>query len=84
MRSQNWRKSEITEEELQEHGEGSGAMDKVELPKDVVFERKLTDPKLPSEAEIGVFFRKGHASYRSCCHICVRTMGMGYGAPKGG
>jgi hypothetical protein len=46
--------------------------------------RKLIDPKLPSEKEVGDHYVRGHFPYRNWCHICVRVKGRDMGHQKQG
>ena len=41
----------VSEEQVREYGAGFQELEKVELPKDGSFIRRLVDPKLPSESE---------------------------------
>ena len=74
----NDRESDADEEP--EVGEPKGEeAEKMGLPKEDEFLRKLRDPKLPTAEEVERHVVCGHLPYRDWCHICVKSKGQEMG-----
>ena len=49
--------------------------ERLKLPKDIQFMRRILDPREPTENEIKEHQEMNHAVYRNWCPICVRASG---------
>ena len=64
------------EEELEVDGELEGTLgERIALPKEDEYVRKLQDPLLPSKEQVDLHYVKGHIPFRSWCHVCGEAMG---------
>ena len=54
---------------------GGEVCERVGLPLEEEVVRKLRDPKMPSQEEVGWHYVMGHIPYRSWCPICVKARG---------
>ena len=69
---------EIKEESSDEEPEVEGVPgDRLRLPKENEFVRKLRDPRLPTQEEVDEHYVRGHIPYRDWCPICVQAKGKG-------
>ena len=74
---------DIAPVEGSEDGDDEGIMgdpvgedvERLGLPRDGEFVRRLPDPKLPTEGEIEEHCVSGHIPYRNWCPICVKAKG---------
>ena len=53
----------------------SEAGERVALPREDEFVKKVQDPVLPSKEAVALHYIKGHIPFRSWCHVCVEAMG---------
>ena len=66
------------EEEIEVDGDMEGELgERVALPKEDEFVRRLPDPVLPSKDQVDLHYIKGHIPFRSWCPICVKACGKG-------
>ena len=57
-------------------GEGSGVRsERLRLPKEDEFVRKLRDPRLPTQEAVDAHNARGHIPYRDWCPLCVQAKG---------
>ena len=56
-------------------GEACSEGERLKLPKDIQFMRRILDPREPTENEIKEHQEMNHAVYRNWCPICVRASG---------
>ena len=69
---------EIKEESSDEEPEVEGVPgERLRLPKENEFVRKLRDPRLPTQEEVDEHYVRGHIPYRDWCPICVQAKGKG-------
>ena len=69
------------DEEADDEGEGGipeedvpeGVVERVGLPKEDQWVRKLKDPKLPSQEDIERHWLMGHMPFRSWCEVCLES-----------
>ena len=45
------------------------------LPREGEFIRKMVDPKLPSARDVDEHYLSGHIPYRNWCPVCVKARG---------
>ena len=61
-------------EELEAEGEMEGELgERIGLPKEDEYVRKLQDPVMPSQDQVDIHYIKGHIPFRSWCHVCVEA-----------
>ena len=66
---------EHVEDDL-EDGEVDGEVgERVALPKEDEFVKRLQDPVMPTQDQVDLHYLKGHIPFRSWCHVCVEAMG---------
>ena len=56
--------------------------ERIGLPREDEFVRKLRDPKLPTQEEVDSHWLMGHCQYRDWCDVCVRAQGKEMGHQK--
>ena len=67
-------KEESSDEEIEVEGVPG---ERLRLPKENEFVRKLRDPRLPTQEEVDEHYVRGHIPYRDWCPICVQAKGKG-------
>ena len=71
------------EEEFEIDGDMEGEVgERIALPKEDEYVRKLQDPVMPSKEVVDIHYIKGHIPFRSWCHVCVEAMGKDMDHPK--
>ena len=67
---------EFNEDETEEGAEIIGdAGERVGLPKEDEYVKKLQDPVMPSKEQVEAHYVMGHIPFCSWCHICVEAFG---------